>query len=681
MPRSSKLLTEQMKLQQVHKTGVSFLLFFLITTMCHAQHISVERAMQRVAQPKLTLAYESDQLYAFDSRDGFVLASASEEHPAILGYSDGSNFEKAYKNTQFREFIQRMEKSMTNSNHRIYKPSDVKEFVSPLCTDAWEQEFSAYKRMCPVVYEDTIDGVAQPDTCVVGCVALAMSQVMNYWKWPKQGTGSYTYTDSTGCGYTLTADFGSHTYDWDNMLDNYYFGYNERQANAVAQLMSDCGIAVNMRYGTGSSGAQIIQQPLALINYFGYDEGMQLYYRNFFSQVEWDSIMFHEISAGRPLIVGGWSMELAHSFVCDGYDADGYFHIKFGNPEGDADGYYYFTWLTPDQPRWHDKNNPEGGFNLLQSILAGVQPKKNSTPSKQTYIYAFARIEALSNDCIAVYHLGNVGWNTHEGKVGLALKPMTSGKVTDAASTTLLYQYDRVFALEEIEDTTYSDTLEINIPKNLAPGNYRICPVYEEDGKFYEARTQMGMPNYVLCTKNADGTYLLSVAEHELAELEVSNVVFPDTLIRRTPPHFSFTLHNKGAEYSGRLYYALSPIDNPVMLMFFNEEGISIVSNDTQDIELKMTNLQGVPVGQYYFRIFADIDLFTNDLNLIYTDSTHVVTVLNADYLDINNIANDASIGAHSTYDLSGRPFSEASLPKGTVIVKGRKKFFTPRKE
>lgn len=670
-----------MKMQEVHKTGVGFLLFFMVTTMCYAQRISVERAMQRVAQPKLSLAYESEQLYAFDSRDGFVLASATENSPAILGYSDGGHFENAYKNEQFRKFIQQMEKSMANSSHRIFKPSDVKESVSPLCTDEWEQEFSAYKRMCPVVYEDTIDGVAQPDTCIVGCVALAMAQVMNYWEWPKQGKGSYTYTDSTGCGYTLTADFGSHTYDWDHMLDNYYYGYTERQANAVAQLMSDCGISVNMRYGTGSSGAQTIRQPLALVNYFGYDEGMQLYFRNFFSQVEWDSIMFHEISDGRPLIVSGWSPELAHSFVCDGYDADGYFHIKFGNPEGDADGYYYFTWLTPDQPKWHDKNNPEGGFNLLQSILTGVQPKKNSSPSKQTYIYGFSHIEALGDNAIAVYHLGNVGWNSHEGKVGIALKPMTNGKVTDAASTTLLYQYDRVFALEEIDDTTYTDTLEISIPKNLAPGNYRICPVYEENGQFHEARTQIGMPNYLLCTMNADGTYLLSTPEHELADLEVSNVVFPDTLIRRTPPHFSFTLHNQGAEYSGRLYYALSPIDNPVAFKFFNEVGLSIGSDETQDIELKMTNLQGVSVGKYYFHIFADIDLFTNDMNLIYTDTTHVVTVLNADHVGIHSITNDASTSSHNTFDLSGRPLPEATLPKGTIVVKNRKKILTPRKE
>ena len=672
-----------MKLQQVHKTGVSFLLFFLIATICHAQPISVERAKQRIAQPRLELAYESPQLYAFDSSDGFVLASTSEAHPAVLGYSDGSHFEEAYRNPQFRNFIKRMEESLSSSI-RIYKPADVKESVAPLCSDAWEQEHPAYKGMCPVVYEDTIDGIPQPDTCVVGCVALAMAQVMNYWKWPKQGKGSYTYTDSTGCGYTLTADFASHTYDWDNMLDNYYFGYNTRQANAVAQLLSDCGISVNMRYGTLSSGAEVIYQPLALTNYFGYDEGMQMYYRNFFTQVEWDSIMFHELDAGRPLVVGGWSIELGHSFVCDGYDANGYFHIKFGNPDGDADGYYYFTWLTPDQPKWHDKNNPEGGFNLLQSIIAGLKPKKDATPSQQTYIYAFSHISPLANDAIAIYNLGNVGWNLHPGKVGIALKPIQKGKVTDASSTLLLHQYDHVFALEEIDDTTYTDTLQISIPTNLAAGDYRICPVYEENGSFHEARTQVGTPNYVLCHVDANGSHQLSVPAHETALLEVSDVIFPDSLIRRQRPRFSFRVHNNGAEYSGRLFFVLSPVASPTTNIYFNEEGLSIAGGETQQLDFKMTSLDGVPVGKYYFSIFSDIDLFTDSINQVYTDTTHVVTVLPSNYLDITDIhANDSSLSASPSplYDLSGRRISEATLPKGTVIVKDRKKFLTPLKE
>ncbi|MBR7046307.1 MAG: C10 family peptidase, partial [Lachnospiraceae bacterium] len=47
---------------------------------------------------------------------------------------------------------------------------------------------------------------------------------------------------------------------------------------------------------------------------------------NFFNQCEWDSIMFHELNEGRPMLIGGWSPTRAHSYLCDGYDSHGYFH-------------------------------------------------------------------------------------------------------------------------------------------------------------------------------------------------------------------------------------------------------------------------------------------------------------------------------------------------------------------
>ena len=124
--------------------------------------------------------------------------------------------------------------------------------VEPLLTDTWDQ-YAPFNNLCPV------DSTGE--RCVVGCVATAMSQVMRYWEWPIRGTGSHEYVDSLGTGLTLSADFSSHTYDWAQMLDRYVEGnYTQAQADAVALLSLDCGIAVNTRYGSGSSGANSIRQ-------------------------------------------------------------------------------------------------------------------------------------------------------------------------------------------------------------------------------------------------------------------------------------------------------------------------------------------------------------------------------------------------------------------------------------
>ncbi len=683
------------------KSTCALLLLSLVSLTVHAQSLSADEARDRALQfldsirntpthfhgmdvpPRrqkghdLHLCYASETLYSFDTSDGFLLCPATTLLPALLGYSDGSSFEAACTNAGFRYLIEQFEQGIlrltaqSNPGH-IYKPASVKENVPPLLSDQWHQ-MAPYNRLCPVT-----DG----DTCVTGCVANSMAQTMRFWQYPRQGTGFHTYTDSTGCGQTLTADFASHTYDWSNMLDNYdQADYSDRQVMAVAQLLSDCGIAVDMRYTPTASGAQPIYQCTALVNYFGYDPGLQLYYHNFFPQQEWDSLMFTELSAGRPIIVNAWSPTLGHSFSCDGYDTDGYFHIRFGNPEGDADGYYYFTWLTPDQPLWYDKDNPERGLNLLQSITIGIQPPAATTVSPQRYFFGFSHIDALGNDQVAIYHLGNIGWNVHTGRVALALKASDAPAVTDTASTTLLYTYSRTFALEEIDDTTYSDTLSLRLPTSLADGIYRICPVYEQDGQFFEARTMVGTPNFLRCQVD-HGQAVLSTATEAQAQLSISDVIFPDSVELNLAPSFSIRVTNNGAEYSGRLYFALVPSPQAdTRLNIFNEEGLSLEPGETACRTFARTPLRNVRQGTYFLRIMADCNLFTDSLSILYQDSSHAVTVLPAGYTAIQYPTSDTAAPL-SVFDLQGRPVSDwPSAPRGIYLIQEKTGFRKVLKE
>lgn len=671
-------------------------LILILTTLCQlvpAQHLTPQQARQRLSRPQLRLAYQTPTLYAFDSPDGFVLTSAQAGQPALLGYSDGCSFEQAWKSPLFQQLVRHFEQHLSD-DMRIFKPAGVKEAVPPLITDNWNQ-YAPFNRFCPVV--TTGEGEeAKEQTCVTGCVAHAMAQVMNYWNWPLQGNGSHTYLDSLGCQQTLTADFSAHTYDWANILEDYDdTDYTQQQADAVALLLSDCGIAVNMRYGPEASAARSIYQPLALASYFDYDPAVQLYYRNFFPQAEWDSIMFTELSEGRPLIVSGWSLDLGHSFVCDGYDANGLFHCNFGNPQGDANGYYYFTWLTPDQPRWHDVDNPETGFNLLQAIITGVQPRKPGQPGKERHFFGFAYIDvlepeeedtdqpAVTETSIVVRALSNLGWNQHHGRVGLALKKAGQPDKTPVASTTLAYTYQREFLLEEIDDTCYTDTIPVSTLVNLpAPGTsdrYRLVPVYEEDGMFVEARTMVGMPNYLDCTSDAEtpAGITFSVPESKMAQLSVSDLDFPDTLQVLKAPHFSLRIHNEGEEYSGRLYFALrlyseNPDDPPAQLRLFNEVGISLLPGETQTLTFKMFPLQGIVQGKYTLLILHDIDLFTGGLHKLYDNPEKIITVIPSNYYTAIHPVESDNTDSDNCYTLQGIR-TKAPLQRGIYIVNGRK--------
>ena len=670
-------------------------LLILLSTCCltlTAQRLTPQQARQRVNRPRLRLAHQSKALYAFDSPDGFVLTSTRSDQPALLGYSDGCTFEQAMNSPIFRQMVKRFEQHW-NNEMRIFKPTGVKETVQPLITDNWNQ-YAPFNGFCPVVTTGEGDA-AEEKTCVTGCVAHAMAQVMNYYNWPLHGTGSHTYLDSLGCKQTLTADFSAHTYDWDNILEDYDGGdYSQQQADAVARLLSDCGIAVNMRYGAEASAARSIYQPLALATYFDYDPGVQLHYRNFYPQAEWDSIMFTELSEGRPLIVSGWSLDLGHSFVCDGYDANGFFHCNFGNPQGDANGYYYFTWLTPDQPRWHDVDNPETGFNLLQALITGIRPRKPNQPGKERHLFAFAYMEVLEPDeedetavkepCIVVHALSNIGWNRHHGRVGIALKTAGQPERTPVGTTTLVYTYQHDFLLEEIEDTCYTDTIPVSILVNRpqqqpATGSYRLVPVFEEDGMFVEARTMVGTPNFLYYTPDPTATNGVTVSEpeNEWAQLSVSDVSFPDTIQVLQPPHFTLRVHNDGNEYSGRLYLALrtyseTPDEKPAQVRVFNELGISLLPGETQTLEFKMFALQGIAPGKYTLMILNDVDLFTSAINVLHNDLEHIITVIPSNYYTAIDDVHSSGIDNDIYYNMQGIRTTSPNR-RGYWVVNGKK--------
>lgn len=67
---------------------------------------------------------------------------------------------------------------------------------------------------------------------------------MRYWKYPERGMFGHSYPWK---GQQLEANFAGSTYQWDLMQEKYELAYSGTpEENAVAQLMSDLGIALNM---------------------------------------------------------------------------------------------------------------------------------------------------------------------------------------------------------------------------------------------------------------------------------------------------------------------------------------------------------------------------------------------------------------------------------------------------
>jgi len=299
------------------------------------------------------------------NRGGFVLVSATDLCIPVLGFSFEGSFDKNLSNVaswmtfyenQIRYQLENESSSITDISGewdrlRVTDPLLLNDFngitsVAPLLVSKWNQD-KYYNGHCP---EDP----SGPDgRCYAGCVATAMGQLMYYYRFPEQGTGSYSYTlPEYG---TLSADFGNTTYDWNGMPSEL-----NAPSDAIAELLYHLGVSVDMDYGPDGSGMWNHKAAYSLKTYFRYGPETQYYFRDS-TNLAWDSILVANLDQRKPLYYAGWAgvqSNSGHAFVCDGYQPGGYYHFNWGWG-GQSDGYFMINNLTPGG------NN----FNFAQEVI------------------------------------------------------------------------------------------------------------------------------------------------------------------------------------------------------------------------------------------------------------------------------------------------------------------------
>lgn len=350
-----------------------------------------------------------DNLYIFTTESSFVVMSADDCVKPILGYSFDGKFEVEGMPENVRGWLKGYNEEIAFAVQNDMKATSEtallwKDFVegntkagkaivavNPLIQTKWNQN-KYYNNLCPSV-SDGPNGHA-----FTGCVATAMAQIMKYWEYPSHGIGSNSYTWK---GQTLSANFGETTYDWDNMVNQYEYYYvngNDQYAQwigedtperiaAVATLMYHCGVSVEMIYGgssTGGSSASTAHVADALKNYFNYSSDIVYREKSDYSDVVWKTMVKSELNESRPLQYRGSSNGGGHSFICDGYNDNDYFHFNWGW-SGAYNGYFSLDNLNTGANNQSGQGN--GVYTNDQAALFGIQPSQclSEVPTNLTY--------------------------------------------------------------------------------------------------------------------------------------------------------------------------------------------------------------------------------------------------------------------------------------------------------
>jgi hypothetical protein len=339
--------------------------------------------------------------------DGFMLVSAEDLVDPVLGYSFSGKYDSTRVADNFKQMldgysnaIDRMRQAMNagqkvtptkrtiqeraalnGEDNNIFAATPAKD-VSALVETQWGQGYG-YDNYCPS-YSGNSDGHA-----VVGCVALAMAQVIRYHQYPNVGFGSYSYVHSVYG--TLTANFASSYYNYANMPTSVEWNSSQDEINAVSLLCYHCGVSVGMNYqnvnyttGSGSQTEHIVSG----LRHFGY---FGAYYQSrggsTATKAIFDSLVLNDLNRGLPVVCSGTGDSYGHAYVCDGYmSRTNRYHFNWGW-DGWQDGYY-----TMD-----DMN----GFSSDQGAVLNIHPSYLGTGFDTIYI------DAAANGNGSSWHNGN----------------------------------------------------------------------------------------------------------------------------------------------------------------------------------------------------------------------------------------------------------------------------------
>ena len=330
-------------------------------TSIHKAFFSFDAEGKKIQKPNKELQTDNQPFYIFSDTisASFVIVSGDERMKEILAVGD--HF-PAIDGGELPEGLVGLLESYRLQYEQLQTGKIIPEDaaltidipnVEPMLKTKWRQG-TPYNNLCP-------------KGCPSGCVATAMSQVMNYHQFPSSGIGSFSYS-SRSRGFRCSYNFENATFYWDRLKNSYPTSTlgSISGAEEIAQITYACGVSVGMDYDSNGSGAYMSDVPYALIHFFGYNANVSYRDRTCYNSSEWYDMLCKELQEGRPVLYGGVdSKNGGHAFVIEGCNSrTKRFYVNWGWG-GDFDGEYELDALDPSAYR----------FSSYQSMIVNVAPQ------------------------------------------------------------------------------------------------------------------------------------------------------------------------------------------------------------------------------------------------------------------------------------------------------------------
>ena len=532
-------------------------------------------------------------IYVFNSDNSFVIISADDRTPAVLGYSDHGVYDMKKAPDGLKAMLGWLQASVRNYSTTRGEVS-IHDAIKPLLTTKWNQH-SPYNLFCP--YDEVNDAPS-----VTGCVATAMAQIMKYHEWPS-------------------------AYDWSLMKDEYDSGDESAAAQEVAKVMYDAGASVYMEYSADGSTSNNDCISEALRNIFGYALSTEWVYRAYYSAQEWDELIYGNLKNKMPVIYAGQAIDIddsygylqgvesGHSFIVDGYDGKGLYHVNWGWG-GLSDGFFLLSLLNPENQGAGGTSGSEG-YSIKVSAVVGIKPVKPTEKAVTTRRLRASSFSVVDGQTTLSRSSSSEDFPSFKTKIGIG-NFITGSEDGTFDVGLLLCKGNELLSLLDSKSSTdfpkgkgYFIDLESKIGKGLSNGTYQLRAVCRESGKEDWVFCQLATSCYVEAVVNDKS---LTLAVHgmdndDVAKFTANSKEISSDPCERRPITFKLNLTDLNKESNSRIY--LWGNEDPEKTVLLAGIGSNLDPGETGDVEIHYTPQRS---GDFTFYISGSDKDYTESL-------------------------------------------------------------------
>lgn len=513
-----------------------------------AKHANFSGSMKLSQKaPRLGAAASSDKAsyYVFNAdrqRGGFVIVAGDDRAPMVLGYSDSGVFDADNVPLALQELLDSYA-SQIEAMDKVSSPmlnDTPREAIAPMLTTEWGQS-APYSTRLPI-----ISGAH----AMTGAGTVAMAQIMNHFQWPERPTSTIPAYVTSSLSISMPA-LPVSDFEWD-LMQNCYLNTDTASMNAaaVAKVMLYCAQAQALNFKANSTSTNIMIIPQVMSTYFGYQPSMRLLNRQNYSTAEWEDIIYNEIAAQRPVIYCGNKGSNSQTFVCDGCDNQGLFHVNWGL-NGQYDGYYRLNVMNIDQ-MGTGSSSWTYGFVESQMAIVGIEPGSTNpsefemtstqvtlhsyVPTRSDEDFFQATVSGRFYNLTTQVMAADFGWGLFKGDTvlvnisGAYVKSLAPGSYMNHSERLLKFGY------------------------GLTSGTYRIMQMYSRRNA-YDWHPCVGADkNYIEVVIRGDSCFLTHHGNSSMTDVTVNSIATQGNMHPNRPVDITVNLTNGGESLYNMLY-------------------------------------------------------------------------------------------------------------------------------